>query len=324
MNSLVDPIPTIKVEVLKERVGDPDGVIVVVVPQSKRAPHMVQRRYPVRRGPATDYMGEAEVARAYARRAELAGPPPLPTDLLARFTPHASTWVGGNEGGSVNGMGVMRLVLQPETDAAHPGDPRLWESLTAAVDAAKETLGKRISPACHSPIFDRFDHWKPLGTTGWSDGYLGDTHRLLREEGFAVVLSRPTTFSFTVTLPLWIEDLAGNPRYKSAWEWKVAVNLMSCLAIAGQWYSEIPSADSVTTAMSLTGWENSVAFASTRGRPDTNVQGMSTAPDNTQELVETSVWALRSQPEAVGRGLLDPWLAAFDSGRDVFGSVLAI
>jgi hypothetical protein len=155
---------------------------------------------------------------------------------------------------------------------------------------------------------------------GWAAGWVeipdeGTTNR----EEYGAVVAYPSSFSFWLSWPLWV---GGEGGYCSAREWQVAAELMTVLVMAGQFLMEIPGAGPITCAVELTGFEDAVAFAATRERPNISVDGMPTAPHSHLESLVTSAGSLVSEPAPITRALLARWLIAFYSGRDLIESIM--
>lgn len=317
------PVPYIETIVVKENVGDTDGVLVVAVPPSTQAPHMVARRYPVRRNATTEYLDEREVARLYSRRSSLSGPPPTPRQLLDEFTPPPSTWPGGTSS-LINGQGMMQLVVRPQaiSEAAHPDSPWLGTSLDRAAQRAYDGFGNTLSPGTPSEALGRLRAWEPLGTAGWTAGYLPDQQGLIKASAHAATLAYPGAFSFLFSLPLFVHNDAGAPVYKSAWEWKVAVEASAALAIAGEWLREVEGTGPVLSVLALGGWDTAIPFYATRGRPDVTAPGTMPAPGSSVQSTVTTAHELSADPVSVARRLLDQWLAAFYPDDKLFDLIL--
>lgn len=319
------PAPYIETVVVKEKQGDADGVLVVAVPPSSQAPHMARGRYPVRRGATTEYLGELEVARLYERRGQVLGPPPTARDLLDDFRDPPSMWQGGASS-LMEGQGVMRLLVRPQAESvAHPNAPWLGNSLDTAVQAARSATGSRLQVGSESEALAVLGAWEPVGTDGWTAGYmLRPQEVLLQKPAFAATLTYPLTLSFVGSWPLSVRGDAGRGVYKGAWEWKVAVELMACLSIAGEFAMQVPGAGPLACVLSLGGWKEALPFFATRGRPDVRPPGISPAPGSHVETALVAASDLRDAPEEVGRRLLARWLVPFYSARqELFASVLA-
>lgn len=71
IDSRVRPPLAVEIEAIRESAGDADGFVVVTVPASSLAPHMVETRLPARSGATTRWMDEAEVDRLYQRRSAM-------------------------------------------------------------------------------------------------------------------------------------------------------------------------------------------------------------------------------------------------------------
>lgn len=287
------PVPFMEIIIVKENAGDAEGVLVVAVPPSTQAPHMVARRYPVRRGVTTEYLDEREVSRLYSRRSELGGPPPTPRELLDEFAAPPSTWAGGTSS-LINGQGVMQIVVRPQavTDAAHPDAPWLGNSLDHATQRARNGFGNELSPSTPSEALDRLGAWEPLGTVGWTTGHLLSDHTtMLRTSAHAATLAYPTSFSFLFSLPLFVFKDDGNAAYKCAWEWKVAVEAGAALAIAGEWLRNVEGVGPVVTVLSLGGWDSAVPFYATRARADVVAPGTAPAPGSSVQATVTTAYS---------------------------------
>jgi hypothetical protein len=320
------PVPYINITIVKEAAGDTDGVLVVEVPPSTQAPHMVGNRYPVRRGATTEYLDEREVARLYARRSQLSGPPATPRELMDEFSPPPSIWQGGMSS-LVDGQGVMQLVVRPQAAAGlgHPESPWLGKSLDRAGQDARDRFGTRLSPATPSGALDWLRAWEPLGTVGWTTGHmLNDQNAMLSKPAYAATLAYPATFSFLYSLPLCVRTEDGNdtPVYKGAWEWMVAVEASAALAIAGEWLQHVEAAGPVVSMLALGGWDSAVPFYATRARADVTGPSITPAPGHSVQATVATAHEMREDPTAVARRLLDRWLVAFYPDDKLFDSIL--
>lgn len=71
IDARVRPTLSVRIEALRRRPGDADGVVVITIAPSRQAPHMVGDRYPARSGATTRCYSELEVAELYRRREAL-------------------------------------------------------------------------------------------------------------------------------------------------------------------------------------------------------------------------------------------------------------
>ena len=122
------------------------GVVVIAVPPSSLAPHMVGHRYPVMRGTVTESLSEPEIARLYARRqAMLDASPPSSRDAMdASFAPprRSDDGLPDSAGALADDVGRLRMAFLPVGPVAHPCAP--WLRL-----CSNERTPGRSRRCCH-------------------------------------------------------------------------------------------------------------------------------------------------------------------------------
>lgn len=307
--SRIEPAPELEVTLLRENPADADGVIVVTVPASASAPHMVGDRYPTRHGTTTGYLSEREVARFYDRRRQLLDPALLQADPLGFFSAPRS--VDGDPNGMVRGVGRLRVVVRPVADTVvHPAHPWLSSALQDAYEATVGAIIPRLSWELRPQELERLGEWVPRGTIGWTTGASGGNGQLLLQRTTTgAVLSYPSTLSFQGTWPLPAgTEGGGGDYYFAAHEDTVALALAIDLAFAGAFLSQIDGVGPVLCGVQLDGFEGAVSTRATRNRR-MDVSHLPTATDATSTTI-ASVTELQEFTE-VARRLIDLWLVPF-------------
>lgn len=311
------------VPITVECVADPDsdgrrGVVVVAVAPSRTAPHMVRDQFPVRRGTTTETLTEPEIARLYERRFETVRARPTAETLRLEHVSHP----GFDAADNLPGVGRLQLVLRPEfADSGHPAHPKLWTSLANASHVAQERLEGRLK---QRPRWEGLSTWDPYGLTGWASLGVVPSAITVREQ-VGSILVYPSTFAFTATVPraVFDPDTEQTPLYYTAREDLIGSNLIAMLAVAGEWYGQIPDVGGVVGALSIENWGGSVAHRATSGRTDISVEGMRQTPgDSYLESAVTDVRELRAEPGEVARRLLARWLVPFYEFPDLIDDLL--
>jgi hypothetical protein len=313
IDSGVRPPLAVQIEVLKEAEGDSYGVVLVEIPASFSAPHMVKDRYPARSGSTTRYLEESEVAGLYERRRAARGSGSSVGGINDMVFP---TGVTGQS--RYNGIGYLRVHIRPLVDVRHPAEPRLRQPLERAVHDATQALSSIIAPQITVLPLDFLTTWRPRGTIGFEAGSAAEDFEQLKiGERSACTFTYRGGFSTRTTASLLTEDESDYIAY----EWLWAADLMASLSIAGNFYRDIPAASLLRVDLSLEGLAGAVSSLRTRGR--------AIAPDSPRAVdgayVEGGVFGARelaADPSNAARTLLDRFFVSFiDEGHDVVGSL---
>lgn len=308
------------------------GVVVVAVPASAFAPHMVGVRYPVRRGTVTECLSEPEVARLYARRqAMLDVGRPAPREALdAAFAPPRRTDDGmpDRAGALAADIGRLRAAFLPLGPVAHPAAPWLRDALGQAHGRAVQTVLDLVKDP-RTAVLTRLASWEPYYGQGWTAGrsasFAPPTSYL---SSHAAVFTYPGRISCQATRGLRVDPSAsrgvGVETYRCAFEDEFAVSAMAFAAVAGQILADMDGVGIVHAVIEFDGFAEAVSFS------DTDAAGVWGAPEYSRMRrvpasylgdAMTDVLDLRDEPLVVARRLLDPWLAAFCDDDSVWSRI---
>lgn len=314
IDARVSPSLVVEIEALPEAGGTNDGLIVVFVPPSLNAPHQFDDRYPARAGATTRWLSEPEIEALYARRRELKSAPQGAAGL-EEFTspPGIQDIVRG-------GIGRMRVLVRPPTQARHPATPRLRAALAAAHATAVDRSADLIMPDLDPHALDFLRAWEPRGSLGWSAGMASDDFAALRRGVLvAGTYVYDQAFSFLVTIPLVSDEREWRCAYEHLW----VTQLFAVLSLSAAFYATMPEASLLRVDLDLTGLENSTSYEATQGEISS-----ASAP-----VVRDSLYAagdvlvtseLLDDARAAVRALLDPLFISFVSeGYDVVDRVSA-
>jgi hypothetical protein len=323
-NSTIHPAPAFEVIYMREAPADPDGVIAVVVPPSPLAPHAVGERFPRRDGTTTKYLSEPEIDRLYRLRRHAASAGSEPLELLS-----AAAHLPGIEDDGERGMGmhlgVVRVAGRLSGDARHPDDPWLQDSLAAAAREADPQLQAR--PSADRPFLLGYLQrrgWRPDGVEGWVAGLVkNDAATLWRTNTVAGVLRYPSHILLQVTMPLALSVEGESLDYDCAYEWMVVRETVAALAFIGSWFAGFPAAGGCQVAVGLRGFSEAVPYAATRAEPGMDAGLYEPAPDSMADATNTSAIELTESPDAVGRRLIERWVAGAGGGPDLFEKTLS-
>ncbi|MDA0183182.1 ATP-binding protein [Solirubrobacter phytolaccae] len=302
ISSRVRPPLHFELEALTKTRGDSNGLLVLEVPPSPWAPHMVENRFPARAETTTRYLEEPELERLYDRRRSM-------LHLADERDPMDEfTWPPDAGNSSYRGIGRMRLQILPLNEARHPAAPWLSRPLAESVRAAAgELVPVQIDVHLQPNTFDWLVNWTPLGSTGWKAGYVAEDVERLKDNVFvAAALRYSSGFSFVTTRPLLTESGIGFCAFEHQW----ASELMGQLAFAGHFFSKTATAGILRCGVRIEGLDGSVSFHASRGR---------TAHDNMPKVADTEYaatglfrsWDLATSPGPAAKELLDPFFASF-------------
>jgi|GEM_PF-6451873 hypothetical protein len=321
--SLTAPTPDFDVELIPSPEDESLGVAVVVVRASPMAPHQVGGRYPCRRGTTTDSLSEAEVQRLYRQRQILSGPAPAVEDLLSEFrqAPGTPLPVDGVE------VGAVSLVLRPaSSEVTHPAGAWQEGYLSAAVAAAARRQATRLANASLVRTWSALAKWEPLEADGWfANARLDGPLRGVQERHLSATLTYPARLSFLAQYPLTVAAGGGRAPFKTARETDVAYELVSMLAVAGEYFSEVDGGGHLLAAIRLSGFGGAESEV---GRDSGWVDALPGAPAGIDADARTDAVDLRDEPEQLARRLVERWLPPFyrdalsDPARDLFQLVV--
>ncbi len=310
------------------------GVVVAAVPPSSFAPHMVDGRYPVRRGQTIAFLTETDVARLYERRTVMLT---ATTQSPAETLRHAFVSPRGEDdrpdaGTSLaDDVGRVRMVFLPVGPVAHPRTPWLRDTLREAY-ARTGTKVQRLLSDTHPPALHRLADWEPYEALGWSAGRstsnpftIGRTNPA--ESSHAGVFAYPGRVSFQSTQYLRVSSGASNgvgiESYLCAFEQRIATSVLVFAAVAGEILSEMDSVAMIHAVIELVGFADAVsdaeAAAGLWGEPE--YSRMLRAPISYLGAVMTDIAELRDEPLTTAQRLIAPWLAAFCADASVWSRI---
>ena len=295
--------PPIGVEIilLREHGGDVEGVVIVHIPPSPRAPHMVRDRYPARSGTTTRYLSEREVERFYGQRAALSEPGPGAEPLESFVNPPGKPPLGGGIGGA----GTMRILLEPLRPQAYPYGARVETPLRDAVREASQTLAAYVQPLLDSYLLDSLNRWEPYGALGFSAGQMNDDPRILQDSVAASAVYAHKRTSFSIMVRMWLEENGGRCAFEHIW----AVEAMAALAVAGSFYRAIPGVSFVRVNLELQGLQGSVSWRSRGRRSDPGQRQVTDSVYSESSVLPVAEMA--NDPREPVRLLLDRLFASF-------------
>jgi hypothetical protein len=270
-------------------------------------------------------MTEPEIERLYRSRRhapQLAGPSPDLLDL-AEYLPGMDPKQARNTPGQH--VAMIRIGCCPAGEGVrHSAGAWLEDPLCAAVDRASNWVGQH-STVGPSALLEGLAAagWRAQGVDGWAAGEVKhDLPSLLQELTAAATVRYPAHLLAQVTVPLSREgDGDGFVDYQCAYEWRVVLESVSGLMLAGQWAAALEPPGIVRVVLQLAGFKDAAPFQFTKARTGISVEGMVRAPDGLVEEAVVPALSLVQTPIDVARGLLDRWLAAFYRGRDLYGNV---
>lgn len=309
IDSNVRPPIGIGLQAIPEHDGADKGFLVIRVPPSLAAPHMWNDRYPARSNATTRYLSELEVERLYERRASV-----LRQEAAGRGLDDFA-WPPGAIPAGIEGIGRLRVHVQPVGAAPHPATPWLRKPLEQATAEATATLGNLVHGHHSALASDWLGRWKPLGSAGVCAGDASDDFATLRDHDLAAAVFRRQRgdFSFLTTRSLLMDGGEWTCAYEHLW----ALELMADLAIAGAFYRAVPAASMLAVAIALENLNGSVSYRVSQGRA--RVPEMVTVADFAYQA--DAMFAARdlaADPGPAVRELLDPLFASFlDDGYDV-------
>ena len=117
----IHPPPAFDIEVIETASGSIDGFVIVVIPASPLAPHMVNGRFPARSGTTTRYLSELEVARLYEQRSAFTRTA-VARERFAGFLQH-DDGLGFDD--VVSRTAKVIVVVAPVGDYRHPSGVRV-------------------------------------------------------------------------------------------------------------------------------------------------------------------------------------------------------
>ena len=309
VDSRVRPPVAVEIESIRESPGDGDGFVVVMVPASSLAPHMIDNKFPARSGATTRWMDEVEVERLYQRRSAMLAQT-ADTKPLSGFA-----WPPNSSTGGRKGIGRMRLHIRPVAPIQHPSSPWLRGPLREAVKRAHRVVVPDLIDVQWEPsTFDWLNPWKPRGSTGWVAGKAHQDFAALKEHQLvAAIMLHSGDLSYLTTRAVLSQDESFFCAYEQIW----AAELIGQLAISGHYFEAIPSASLLRCDLELEGFEGCVSWRVSGGRSYT---------DEMSKIADTAYVAqglftargLAADPRDAARELLGPLLASFiDEGYDV-------
>jgi hypothetical protein len=309
VDSRVRPPVAVEIESIRESPDHQDGFVVVTVPASSLAPHMIDNKFPARSGTTTRWMDEAEVERLYQRRGAMLAQT-ADTTPLSGFT-----WPPGSSTGGRKGIGRMRLHVRPVALFQHPSSPWLRGPLREAVDRAQLSVVPDLIDVEREPsTFEELRPWKPRGSTGCVAGNAHEDFAVLKQQKLvAAIALHSGDLSYLTTMAVLSQDESFFCAYEQLW----AAELIGQLSISGYYFEPIPSASLVRCDLELEGLEGCVSWRVSGGRSAT--EQMSKVTDTV--YVTRGLFAARelaADPRDAARELLGPLLASFiDEGYDV-------
>jgi len=309
--SAIAPPLDIEVQLLRAQPGDTQGVAIVIVPPSPMAPHQVSSRFPVRRGTTTEYLSEQEIERLYRQRAAFLSPHGS-GPALDRFVPLLPATQTG-------GLGYVDLLVEPVArDLVHPAGAWQQDPLLQAVRHAVARHRDRLKGISMIQCFNALSEWSPWSVAGWRAGGFTESQSFhVASAEFGAVMAYPARMSFQGRWGLVVGE-GGRQLYRSARELQVAAELTGMLAIAGEYFATVPAATMLVVALRMTGFENALAEAATRNRPDVRPGGPS-APHGLTNETQWPARTVREKPDVVAEQLIERWLPAFSAGTHVLG-----
>jgi hypothetical protein len=319
-------------------IANPDdpavGVVVVAVPPSSFAPHMVDGHYPVRRGQTTALLTETDVARLYERRTVMltaATESPSQTLRHAFVSPRGED--GRRDAGTSVGtdVGQVRMVFLPVGPVAHPRAPWLRDALRDAHARAYSKVLPLISDTRPAALH-RLADWSPYDAVGWTAGKSTSNPFTIErstpaESSHAAVFAYPGRLSFQSTKYLRVDAGSGNgvglESYLCAFEQSIATSMLVFTAIAGEIFAEMDAVGMVHIVIELVGFADAIsdgdASSGLWGEPE--YSRMLRAPISYLGAELTDLTELRNDPLATAQRLIDPWLAAFCSDASVWSRI---
>jgi hypothetical protein len=321
----IRPAPSFEVIELRANDGDADGVLAVVIPPSPLAPHEVANRFPRRDGTTTAYMTEPEIERLYNARHQYAQQHVAATDLLddAVHLPGVDPAKARSTPGEQ--VAHLRVACAPAGAAAHAGGAWLQQPLADAVNRAEAWMAPRSNYGV-SALLSRLKTtgWRADGVEGWFAGWVShDYPKLLKDLTAAATMRHPALLLTQVTFPLCREGEGdGFISYPCAYETYVIREAVAALVLAGEWAAHLQPSGIINVALQLAGFADAAPITYTHAREGISVEGMDKAPHGIVSMTSVPALSLRQTPVEVARTLIDRWLAAFYTGRDLYAQVI--
>ncbi|HEV7564545.1 MAG TPA: hypothetical protein VGO31_01135 [Microbacteriaceae bacterium] len=280
------------------------GVLVVHVPASGQAPHMVARRYPARMGTVTDYLSEREVEALYRQRAAVASDPGE-DDLWRQFE------VGGPE--PSRGIGRLRLVIAPLSGAPHPAAPWMQAPLNTAAHAASE----KVTDFAFVGDVGGLTHWLPWSIGRWRTGLDGLPDSSAGPPYLMAAFRDPGTLSMQSLIYLQISQQGPF----IAWERHFAEHALFGLMLAGSLFRDVRGAPLLRCGLRLDGLDESISWIrSGGGVHTTNLPAIPSGSFESTGLFSTH--ELADDPRDALRELMGMFWASFlPSDEDVLSGI---
>jgi hypothetical protein len=313
VDSAIQPVPEIEIDLLTASPGDNEGFIVVFIPASPLTPHYTHWRFPARSDTTTRYLQEPEIERLYEQRHCLLEPTPN-ADPLADFIPAEG---GLDARSSYGGIGVERLTVAPIAPLRHPRGAWLESPLEAAVHGAVATVGPLVAPKLEPKTFDFLQKWRARGTVGWQAGCASDKPETLKQSVLvAATYTYEGRFSFVVTISVIEEDGSHPVAFEHLW----VVETMAMLSVAGHFFADAGAA-LLDVGMGLQGLDGAVSYKASDGRAfhagQPQIKGA-----NYFDQLRVSSRALADDPREATRQLFERLFASFlTPGDDVIAGV---
>lgn len=263
VNALVDEPPHFELESLPLESDPSLGYLLVVVPQSPRAPHQVavkgEYRYYGRGEKGKRILAEGEIARLYRRREEWeVNANQLLADCIA----------ASEHGRSTEELAFLHGFVRPVVP-----DERIWERAVERRGGERELLD-RLRAAAHavrtasgfSPALAETHNWRELGADAWTLDSTAHTQDFEPDKQVRVdvnVDGRGYLFCGRAAVPSKASEAAG-PRSLLIFESLIAGNFAAFLAMAGALYADAAFVGPVDLGLAITGLEGSVSVAKSR------------------------------------------------------------
>jgi hypothetical protein len=268
VNALVDEAPYFEVEPLPLADDASHGFLVVMVPQSARAPHQVavkgEYRFYGRGDKGKRILAEGEIARLYRRREEWeVNADELLAECIAR-SPH---------GRSTEELAFMHGFVRPVTP-----DEQIWERAVERQGGERELLD-HLRGAAHAvktatgyaPALQDTHNWRAMGADAWtldSTVHREDVEPSKQVRADVDIQGGGYLFCGRAAVPSRARD-EDDPGPLLIFETLVAGNFAAFLAMLGALYEQAGYLGPADVGIAVTGLEGSVSyFASQNWRAD--------------------------------------------------------
>lgn len=316
LRTSIDEVPVFKISAIQTEANGSKGYLILTVPPSERAPHMVivkgERRF-YGRGETGNYvLSQAEVARLYERR-KLAGDSILP--LLEERIQNSPLK-------EYNGFAHLYLVARPvlqDTDTLASAARKMSKGIDVEI-TVPDMLSRQVTAIAGKQVFQESyspDFRDPYSWTRRPEGFFGRMEYANSSSARPNASTLYIQINFDGSANLFCGRAAETTK-RGGWDVKrffpaiVAGNATKFLTLLGNIYNEASYLGMVDVAVGLEGLEGSVASGVDEDfRSEAHIYDASTY----RQAKRVSAMLLRENPKQVAADLLMPLIDAVSQGK---------